>query len=159
MIYVVEIPNQGRAHAWFAFDQDDFIRKVHASKDQNEWTIFTAMTPRQQLEMTGKTPDSPPAGEDAGIFARAEQHGWDTVLYRADYLLDPGVYQAEPVSEFDACIAAVAQDLQTCRIYGSDEAAMTALYQDPLYDGRDGLYPHIALRDQLIAMEVISDDL
>lgn len=31
MIYVVEFPEQGRAHAWFAFGQQDLIRKIYAT--------------------------------------------------------------------------------------------------------------------------------
>jgi len=159
MIYVVEFPHQIHACAWFAFDEQDFVRKVRA-KCTGDWTIFTAATPRQQLEAAGHTPESPDARtEHAGIFDLAEAHGWDTVLYRADYLFGEGVYQIEPISEFDACVAAIAHDLQACRVYLSDQAATSALYGDPLYDGREGFHAHMALREQLIALEVISDDL
>ena len=159
MIYVVEFPHQARPSAWFAFEKEDFARKVRA-KRAGDRVIFAAETPRRQLEATGHTPDSPEArSAQAGIFELAEAHGWDTPLYRADYLLGDGIYQAEPVSEFDAHVVAIAHGLQTCRIYLSDEAATNALYRDPLYDGREGLYAHLALREQLIALEVISDDL
>lgn len=33
MIYIVEIPHQGRPHAWFAFDPADFMRKVQVFED------------------------------------------------------------------------------------------------------------------------------
>ena len=36
---------------------------------------------------------------------------------------------------------------------------MDALHSDPLYAGREGFYAHMALRDQLIALEVLSDDM
>ncbi|HUL13680.1 MAG TPA: hypothetical protein VLU73_16135 [Methylococcaceae bacterium] len=159
MIYVVEFPHQAHAYAWFAFEEQDFARKVQA-RHAGDRTLFAAATPRQQLEKTGHTPDSPGARtEYAGIFDLAEEYGWDTVLYRADYLLGEGVYQAEPASEFDACVAAIAHDLRACRVYLSDEAATAALYRDPLYDGPEGFHAHMALREQLIALEVISDDL
>ncbi|HYE37178.1 hypothetical protein [Methylocaldum sp.] len=160
MIYVVEIPHQGRASAWFAFDREDFARKVRAAKELGDRTVFAALSPRQRLEAAGLAPESPSArAEQPGIFEHAERHGWDTVLYRADYLLSPGVWQAEPVSELEACAAAVAHEREVCRVYLSDETAVAALYRDPLYDGRDGFYAHMALREQLIAMEAISDDL
>lgn len=159
MIYVVEFPQQGRPTAWFAFDKQDFTRKVQARRASDK-TLFEAVTPRQQLEAAGYTPDSPGArSEQARTFELAEANGWDTMLYRADYLLGEGVYQSGPVAEFDACLAAVGHGLQACRVYLSDGAAMAALYQDPLYNPREGFHAHMALREQLIALEVISDDL
>jgi len=158
MIYVVEFPHEARPSAWFAFEEQDFARKVQVRHAGNR-TLFATATPRQLLETAGQVPDSPGARtEYSGIFDLAKIHGWDTVLYRADYLLGEGVYQAEPVSEFDACVAAIARSLRACRVYLSDEAATAALYRDPLYDGREGFHAHMALREQLIALEVISDD-
>lgn len=160
MIYVVEVPPEGRAHAWFAFSREDLAQKVHAARKRDGWTIFEAATPRQLLESRGKTPDSAGAAEEfPELFALAETQGWETTLYRADYLLGQGKYQAEPVAELDACLAAIKHNLQTCRVYLSDEEAAAQLYRDPLYDGREGFYAHMALREQLIALEVISDDL
>ncbi|CAL1240577.1 hypothetical protein [Candidatus Methylocalor cossyra] len=159
MIYVVEFPHQGRPAAWFAFDPEDLLRKVRAAKAP-EGTVYAALTPRQQLAEAGLVPDSPGAREaQPEPFVLAEQHGWDTPLYRADYLLGPGVWQVEPVSPLDACRAALAHGRADCRVYLSDEEAVTALYREPCYQGRDGFYAHMALREQLIAMEVIADDL
>lgn len=160
MIYVVEIPREGRPLAWFAFDPEDFGRKVRAAKAAEGRTVFAARSPRQQLESAGLSPDSPEApAAQPEAFDLAERHGWDTPLYRADYLLEPGVWQTEPVSELEACAAAVADGREACRVYLSDQSAETALYRDPLYQGREGFYAHMALREQLIAMEAISDDL
>ncbi|MDD5034567.1 MAG: hypothetical protein PHE55_07385 [Methylococcaceae bacterium] len=158
MIYVVEFPHQGPAHAWFAFEQQDFSRKTHAAKTRNGWTVYEAESARQLLEKTG-TDSGEARSEPAWLFDLAERQGWDTVLYRADYLLGQGIYQTEPVSEFEACVAAITHDLSACRVYLSDAAAMNALYRDPLYDGREGFHAHMALREQLIALEVISDEL
>ena len=111
MIYTVEVPSPGKANAWFAFDQGDFVGKVHAAKATDDWTIYATTTPRQQLELIGDTAESSAAREAyAWIFKLAEEHGWDTLLYRADYLLSHGLFQTEPVSEFEACVAAVAHD-------------------------------------------------
>lgn len=160
MIYVVEIPEQARPRAWFAFDQQDFVRKVRASKASGDWTIYALATAHGLLGSAGLTADAPGASDaQPEIFALAERHGWEAELYRADYLLGPGEYQTEPVTEFEACVAAVAHDLRACRIYLSDESASSALYRDPLYDVRDGFDAHMALREQLIAMEVIADDM
>lgn len=160
MIYVVEVPWEGRARAWFAFGGADLARKVHASKRRDGWTIFETTSPRQLLEAYGKTPESPDAAQEhVELFKLAAAHGWDTKLYRADYLLGQGMYRSEPVAELNACLAAIEYDLKTCRIYLSDADAAAELYRDPLYDGREGFFAHMALREQLIAMEVISDDL
>lgn len=159
MIYVVEFPHEGRAHAWFAFERQDFARKVNV-QHSGDAIIFEARTPRQQLALTGHAPESPLArAEYPGIFDLAGGHGWDTLLYRADYLLGKGTYQAAPVSEFEACVAAISSRLRECRVYLSDEAAMAGLYRDPIYNGRNGFHAHMALREQLIALEVIADEL
>ena len=164
MIYVVEVPTEGRARAWFAFEQDDLARKVHATKKREGWTLFESATPRQLLAVHGKKPETQGAPEaHADIFKLADTYGWDIPLYRADYLLGQGSYQAEPVAEpvaeVDACFAAVKHGLKTCRMYLSDEEAASELYRDPIYEGRENFFTHMALREQLIAMEVISDDL
>jgi len=160
MIYVVEVPTEGRARAWFAFEQKDLARKVHATRKREGWTIFETTTPRQLLEVHGKTPETPGAAEEhAEIFQLADTNGWDTTLYRADYLCGQLQYRTEPVAELDACFAAIKHDLKTCRMYLSNEEAATELYRDPIYGGREGFFTHMALREQLISMEVISDDL
>ena len=100
MIYVVEIPHQGRPHAWFAFDRADFVRKVHAT------------------------------------------HG-------------PG----QTAEDFDASVALLDQSLKACRIFMHDELAIQALDTDPLLDRKEGFYAHMALREQLIAMEAMEEDI
>jgi hypothetical protein len=160
MLYVVEIPHEGRPKSWFAFDQDDLMRKIHAAKSEPHSMVYGTTTPRQQLDKLESANDSPEVNAERGLLLNlAEQHGWDTVLYRADYLLGSDVYQAEAVSEFDACVTALATDLKLCRIFGSETAAVNALYNDPIFDPNKEFYNHMALREQLIAMEVISDDL
>lgn len=100
MIYVVEFPHQGRAHAWFAFNRDDFVRKVHAI------------------------------------------HASDTAS-----------------EDFDASVAVLEQALKACRIYMHDELAIRALQSDPLLDPSEGFYAHMALREQLIAMDAMEEDI
>ena len=160
MIYVVELPHQGRAHAWFAFDRDDFVRKVRAVRAREGWVIFEALSARERLATLGLDPDMPDAAQTQGdLFELAHVHGWDVPLYRADHLLGQGALQAEPVDEFDASVAALAQELKTCRVHLSDEQAIAALQRDPLYDPDEGFYTHMALRQQLIAMDAMEEDI
>jgi hypothetical protein len=160
MLYVVEIPHEGRAKSWFAFDQDDLMRKVHAAKTESNQMVYCTTTAGEQLEKLGTATDNPDADAERNLLLELiEQQGGDTVLYRADYLLGSDVYQAEAVSELDACVTALATDLKLCRIFGSETAAVNALYNDPIFDPNKEFYNHMALREQLIAMEVISDDL
>jgi hypothetical protein len=160
MIITVEVPHNGRPRAWFAFNEDDFIRKVKAQQPPEDAVIFATMTARELLQLSEMVSDSAVKQTHvADVQVLADAHGWDTPLYRADHLLAPGIYQAEEVSEFVAHVAAVAQHLQLCRVYQDEEDAMHALYGDPLYAGEPGFYAHMALREQLIALEVIADDL
>ena len=156
MIYVVEFPHQGAASAWFAFDAGDFARKVYAADARESWQIHDVVTPRQLLDMADKTPESAGvADEFPAICSLAQRHGWDTPLYRADDLLGTGVLQTEPVSETDACVAALAQRLRAFRVYWSDSAALAAQDEDPIFASREGLWARQALREQLIALEVL----
>lgn len=155
MIHVLEVPRQGRALAWFAFDQTDLIGKIRAARVRPDGQLHAVASPRQLLAAAGQAPDA----AAPWIAALARQHGWDTPLYRADALLGEGIYQAEPVSELRACVAALVETLHTCRVYPDDQTALDALYRDPLYQGRDGFHAHMALREQLIALEVLADDL
>ncbi|MBC7163030.1 MAG: hypothetical protein H5U26_13120 [Immundisolibacter sp.] len=155
MIHVLEVPQQGRAQAWFAFDETDLIGKIRAARARPDGQLHAVASPRELLAASGQAPDTAPPW----IAALAQLHGWDTPLYRADALLGEGIYQAEPVSELRACVAALVDTLQTCRVYPDDQTALDALYRDPLYQGRDGFYAHMALREQLIALEVLADDL
>lgn len=100
MIYIVEIPHQGRPHAWFAFDRDDFVRKVQAT------------------------------------------HGSE-----------------QAPQDFDAGVAVLEGALKACRIYLHDELAIRALQSDPLLDPKEGFYAHMALRQQLIAMDAMEEDI
>lgn len=162
MILTVEIPREGKPHCWFAFDEDDFIRKVRIARPNPDAVVFAMHTPKQLLEARGEQPGSPGLEQrHADLVALGTEHGWETVLYRADYLLAPGHYQTEEVSEFVAHVAFLLQDLADCRIYPDEEQAMDALDQDPLYDRsrRECFYAHMALREQLIALEVMADDM
>lgn len=138
MIYVVEFPAQGRARAWFAFEYQDFARKVYASDPRQEWEIFDVVSPRELLDMLDTTPEASDVRDKfPAICTLADLHGWDRQLYRADYLLGPGVYQPQAVSESAACAAALAQRVETCRLYWSDTEATAALEHDPLFDSRE----------------------
>ncbi|PPD03697.1 MAG: hypothetical protein CTY29_08570 [Methylobacter sp.] len=159
MLYVVEIPNEGRPKSWFAFDEADLIRKVHAAKTEPYPVVFAQTTARQQLDKLASDNSPELEAERSQLQALGDQFGWDTALFRADYLLGPAVYQTEAVNELEACVTALNSDLKTCRIYGSETTAVNALYHDPMFDPYKEFYNHMALREQLIAMEVISDDL
>ncbi len=128
MIYVIEFPEQGRAHAWFAFEKQDLLRKIYAADARKEWEIFDVVTARELLEMSGMAPDTADVRDKfPAICGLGDQHGWDTPLYRADSLLGDGVFQTAAVSEIDACVAALMQRAKNCKIYWSDTQATAAL--------------------------------
>lgn len=160
MIYVVEFPHQGRPHAWFAFNREDFVRKVQAVRERAGWVIHEASSLRQRLAACGLTPESPEAAlAQAEWFELARQYGWDTPLHRADYVLGQGALQVDAVDPFSASVAALAQQLKNCRVHLSDEQAIAALQHEPLYDPDEGFYAHMALRQQLIALDAMEEDI
>jgi len=141
MIHIVEINEQHRAYVWFAFDEADLIRKVlitHAA--QPDMTVYQQTNARQLSDES-----------------LAAQYGWDTPLYRADYLLGHGTYQTEPVSELRACVAAIASSPEF-RIYPDDETAADEIDRDPLYRSKEGFEAYIKFRAQLVEFELIAED-
>lgn len=159
MIYVIEFPEQGKEHAWFAFDRQDLMRKIYAEDTRAEWEIYDVVTPRELLEMHGKAPDTEGIREALpAICSLGDQHGWDTLLYRADYLLGEGVFQTEAVTETDACVAALNRRSRDCKIYWSDTQATAALENDPLFQSKAGCWARDALREQLVSLEILEGE-
>lgn len=150
MIHIVEINEQNHAYAWFAFDHEDFIRKVRIDRQAQTNMVIYMQTTAQQLLAT-------PGHITGTAEALAEQYGWDTPLYRADYLLEPNNYQCEQISELRASLAAVAS-ANDFRIYTDDETAAEELERDPLFKSEQGFDAALKLHAQLVEMEVIADD-
>lgn len=156
MIYVVEFPHSGRPHSWFAFDSDDLARKVYATDSRKEWEIYSETTVRELLEQVNETPSSPTArARFPAMCILGDEHGWDTPLYRADYLFGEGVLQPRQVSELDALMAALAQRGKSCRVYWSDSEATEAIERDAYFDSKEGFWGREALREQLVSLEIL----
>lgn len=150
MIHVVEIHENNHANVWFAFDEDDFVRKVQATYGKEAGVVIYQETTVEQLRSAGGV-------SQEVIQALAAKYTTQTPLYRADYLLGEGVYQAEPVSSLRASLAAVASNVDF-RLYTNDEDALEELDREPLFRTKEGFYASLKLRSQLVAMEVIAED-
>lgn len=159
MMFVVEGPANASPHAWFAFDDADLLGKVCADSPWHPWEVWDCATARELLDLVDETPDSPGVRERfPAMCALGEQEGWDTPLYRADLLIGQGVYRPEPVACVDACVAALRSRCAELRVYASESVALTALdLPDPWFDAPSGWRARRALRNQLIATEVLSD--
>lgn len=161
MIYVVHQPEAGEASAWFAFDADDLLRKVAAGDALPAHAVWDCASPRDLLALFDETPDSPGVAERfPGICTLGSEEGWDWPLYRADYLQDAGSYGLEPRRCEDACYAALRARGGQWKFYESEPHALAAVDQpDPLYDAPGGWRARWALRQQLIAVEALADEL
>lgn len=161
MIYVVEAPPSGEAKAWFAFDDDDLLRKVAEGDDRAAHEIFDIASARELLDLFDEAPGM--AGVESrypAICALGAEHGWDAPLFRADYLQDPGLYAPRPVRAVDACRAALRARGGEWRFYEGEQHALTAVDKpDALFDRPGGWRARWALRQQLIAVEALADDL
>jgi hypothetical protein len=160
VIHVVERPAQGDPHAWFAFDEEDFARKVYAADARPSFEIFDVVTPRELLDLSGRTPGSADARtEFPSICALGDTHGWDTPLYRADDLLGPGAFQPEAIIESQACLAALRKRDPNCLVFWNDDEALAAFERDPNFTGRANWRAAYALHQQLVALELLADNL
>jgi hypothetical protein len=150
MIHVVEIQENSHAHVWFAFDEEDFVRKVQATYGKEADIVIYQKTTVEQLRSANTV--------SADVIQElATKYGEQTPLYRADYMLGDGVYQAEPISALRASLAAVASNVDF-RIYGKDEDALEELDREPLFRTKEGFDARLKLRSQLVEMEVIAED-
>ena len=161
MIYVVESPEGGEARAWFAFDEDDLLRKVAVADARAEHEIWDCATARELLALFDDEPGREgAASRHPGMHLLGTEFGWDTALFRADYLQEPGLYTPEPVRLIDACRGALRARGGTWRFYEGEQHALAAVDKpDALYDQPGGWRARWALRQQLIAVEALADDL
>jgi hypothetical protein len=158
MIFVLELPPDADPLAWFAFGEDDLLRKVEADDPLQPWELWDRSSARELLALFDETPES--AGVSArfpGICTLAAEQGWDAALYRADHLLGRGLYRNAPVSKAEAAEAAL-KARGDCRLWWSEEAAVLGMEADtdPLWAGA-GWKARWALREQLVATEALAD--
>jgi len=169
MIYVLEVPLEGEPHAWFAFHGQDMFNKVMVGESLASWEVHDQTSARELLDMVGHEPGTPQAlSQFPGICRLADEFGWDTALYRADHLLGRGVYQPEAVSVEAACdaamharvgLSAAEGGLKAVRIYWSDPEAVLATEGDePLFKASGGWRAMHALREQLLALDVLAEN-
>ncbi len=161
MIYVLELPEQGDPRAWFAYDDEDFSRKVAATDPLQPWEIYDDRTARELLEdLDCPAIDSAARARFPALCTLGDTHGWDTPLYRADHLLGRGEFHTEPVTERDALSAALSARTDATRyVYWSDRDAIGAFEgADPRIAGKDHWWARRALYEQLVAIEVLADD-
>lgn len=161
MMFIVEVSEGREPFAWFAYGEADFARKVAAGDELRPWEIHDVVTPRELLGLGGQSPESPTARATfPAICALGDRHGWDVPLYRADYLLGRGSYQPDAVSVMDAHLAALDRRGGAYHLYPSEDAALGALEDpDEAFLNAHGWRARHALREQLVAMEVVSDNL
>lgn len=168
MIFVVEVPHVGDARSWFAFDAEDLHRKVTVDDPLQSWEVYDTTTARELLVLVGEIPGSPQArAAFPGICRLADEYGLDTVLYRADHLLQRGCYQPEAVTLEAACEAALAArvsadpqeaSLKALRILWSEEEAVLASENDPFFTAGTGWKALHALREQLLSLDVLAEN-
>ncbi|MEK8033362.1 hypothetical protein AACH06_21295 [Ideonella sp. DXS29W] len=160
MIYIVEVPPRGEPRAWFAYGEDDLLRKVAATDSRAAHEIWDRASARELLDLFDEQPDSPGVAERWPAIAElGVSLGWDTPLFRADYLAEPGLYAATPIHLIDACRAALKARGGDWRFYENEPHALAAAdAPDALYDRPGGWRARWALREQLIAVEALADD-
>jgi len=157
VIYVVEQSDSAPPLAWFAYDDDDFARKVAASDPLGPEEIYDVSTPRELLGFSGPSPGADARAQYPSICAIGDAYGWDTPLYRADYLLGRGLCRPGPVTRRDASEAAL-KARGDCLVYWNDRDAIGAFEgADPRLAGERHWHARRALYEQLVALEVLAD--
>lgn len=163
MIFVVEVPHQGEPRAWFAYDEEDLLIKVAEGDPLPIWEIHDQSTARELIELVGDDPLDPAMAQRLpGLWSLVTEHGLDTPLYRADHLYAGG-YRSEAIDVGSACEAALQArrggTLQDVRIWWSEQEAVLASEDpvEPLFTRAGGWRSLQALREQLLALDVVAD--
>lgn len=161
MIYVVECRPDRAPSAWFAFHLADLMRHVAADDALQEWEIHDEVTPRALLDSLGhERVDEHARKAFPSVCALGDEHGWDTTLYRADYLLGRGVLRTQPVDPREALLAALNARAGECRVYWSDGEALHATEgADPWLCEPARWAARAELQQQLLSVEVMADNL
>ncbi|MBL8387898.1 MAG: hypothetical protein JNK17_06780 [Hydrogenophaga sp.] len=161
MIYVVECPPAGEPSAWFAYHLDDLGLKIAARDPLQAWEIYDEVTPRALMEALGhEQVDGAARAAFPSVCALGDAHGWDTTLYRADYLLGRGVLSPDPVDEKAAWLAALSARAGDYRVYWSDQDAVLATEGgDDWLCAKERWRARHALHQQLLSLEVLADNL
>lgn len=161
MIYVIECPLAGEPLAWFAYHLNDLARKVAARDPLEPWEIHDEVTPRALLDALGhERVDDGARATFPSVCALGDRYGWDTTLYRADYLLGRGVLSPDPVDERAALLAALAAREGECRVYWSDQEAVLATEgADVWLSAPERWRARHALHQQLLSLDVLADNL
>lgn len=161
MIYVIECPTAGEPLAWFAYHLNDLARKVAARDPLEPWEIHDEVTPRALLDALGhERVDDGARAAFPSVCTLGDRYGWDTTLYRADYLLGRGVLSPDPVDERAALLAALAAREGECRVYWSDQEAVLATEGADAWLGAPERWrARHALHQQLLSLDVLADNL
>jgi hypothetical protein len=161
MFYVVEMPPQAEPRAWFAFDEDDLLDKVAARTGMAAHEVWDCSSARDLLQVLGDRPEA--AGVEQrypALCALGVSLGWDTRLYRADAVQEPGLYRRDAVDVLAACRAALVACGGEWRLYAGERHALHAVdAPDACFDRPGGWRARWLFRQQLIAVEALADDL
>ena len=109
MYYIVEIPHQLPASAWWVSDPAEFIARVRQTwPGQVMWQQSTV---RQEAAAQDVAPDDAAAMSDSGLDALAAQFGLDTPIWYVEPRGANGRWTAEPQDEFETLWACNGEDL------------------------------------------------
>lgn len=87
----------------------DLIKYAEEDAEEKGLTIYEKTTARDLLaDLMDLTPETAKRNDNTEMFFNlADMCGWDTPIYRADYLLDEGQYTTKRIFKNDAYIAAI----------------------------------------------------
>lgn len=156
---MLQLPADGVPRAWFAFDEEDLLRKTAQATGRAEWALWDRRSARELLDLFDCTPDTPGLDQRLpGIAALGREQGWDRPLVRADAVLGEGLYSAEPVTPVQACRAALTEGGALALLWPDEPAAVLAWEDDALPAWTElGWRARKALHEQLLATEALAE--
>lgn len=128
---VLEVPHRGEPRAYAGVGRDSYLNGTYRAAERSGRAVFDRTTARELADNFGVDADAAPAefaeADAAWVADLGAKHGWDTPLYRADWLLEEGAYQPEPVDEVDAAIAYNGHDLSGYYVVTSHDECLALL--------------------------------
>lgn len=151
MIYIVEIPHQGKPSCWSSADEKELLNKLVSASESYSGDIYSKLSGADILgiygcKTTSELRDSEELDDAEEVADLLDKHGLDTTFYKG---IGDEAYQTQPLVKLDEYMAWLRSDLSACMVFNSDKDAEDALENASYWNGHQGRSARSALQREV----------
>ena len=114
-LFILAVPHRRPPSAYICSDRADFISRMYEAAARSEGEVYTRTTIASELDVCDYTLADAQAESAAGadpdsLCGLAARLPPETVIYRADWIMGPGLYSTEDPGAFEAAVAYAGHD-------------------------------------------------